>query len=137
MIPFGRAKVVQQGSDLTVITYGATVNRAVQAARKTADDGIAVEILDLRSLSPVDWDAIATSVRKTGKALVLHEDSLTWGYGAEIAARIGQELYTDLDAAVRRLGATDTFVAYAPELEDYILPQVADIAAAIRDLAAW
>jgi 2-oxoisovalerate dehydrogenase E1 component len=137
MIPFGQAKVVQQGSDLTVITYGATVNRAVQAARKTADDGIAVEILDLRSLSPVDWDAIATSVRKTGKALVLHEDSLTWGYGAEIAARIGQELYTDLDAAVRRLGATDTFVAYAPELEDYILPQVADIAAAIRDLAAW
>jgi 2-oxoisovalerate dehydrogenase E1 component len=137
MIPFGRAAVVRQGDDLTVVTYGATVHRAVQAARRAADEGVSVEIVDLRSLSPVDWETVGASVRKTGKVLVLYEDSLSWGYGAEIAARIGQELYTDLDAAVRRLGATDTFVAYAPELEDFILPQVADIVEAVRELAAW
>jgi len=137
MIPFGRAKVVREGDDLTVVTYGATVHRAVQAARRATDEGISVEIVDLRSLSPVDWETVGASVRKTGKVLVLYEDSFSWGYGAEIAARIGQELYTDLDAAVRRLGATDTFVAYAPELEDFILPQVADILEAVRELAAW
>ena len=137
MIPFGRAKIVREGDDLTVVTYGATVHRAFQAARRAADEGVSVEIVDLRSLSPVDWETVGASVRKTGKVLVLHEDSLSWGYGAEIAARIGEELYTDLDAAVRRLGATDTFVAYAPELEDFILPQVSDILEAVRELARW
>jgi 2-oxoisovalerate dehydrogenase E1 component len=137
MIPFGRAAVAREGDDLTLVTYGATVHRALQAARRASDEGVSVEVIDLRSLSPVDWETIAASVRKTGKVLVLYEDSLSWGYGAEIAARIGQELYTDLDAAVRRLGATDTFVAYAPELEDFILPQVADILEAVRELAAW
>jgi 2-oxoisovalerate dehydrogenase E1 component len=137
MVPLGRASLVRTGTDLTVITYGATVQRALAAARKAEESGVSAEIVDLRSLSPVDWETISSSVRNTSKALVLTEDSLSWGYGAEIAARIGEELYTDLDAPVRRLAATDTFVGYAPELEDFILPQVDDILEAIRDLAAW
>jgi 2-oxoisovalerate dehydrogenase E1 component len=136
-IPLGRAERVQEGEDLTVITYGATVHRALHAARNLADRNISVEIIDLRSLSPVDWETIGDSVRKTSKALVLYEDSLSWGYGAEIAAVLAERFYTDLDGPVRRLAATDTFVAYAPELEDHILPQVADISRAIEDLAAW
>ena len=96
-----------------------------------------MEILDLRSLNPIDWDAIAASVIKTSKVLVLTEDSRSWGYGAEIAARIGDELYTELDGPVRRLAATDTFVGYAPELEDFILPQAADILKAVLELAAY
>ncbi|HUC44171.1 MAG TPA: thiamine pyrophosphate-dependent enzyme, partial [Candidatus Sulfotelmatobacter sp.] len=137
MVPFGKASLLREGTDLTIVTYGATVYRALQAARAADAKGISTEILDLRSLSPVDWAAIRASVEKTSKALVLTEDSLSWGYGAEIAARIGEELYTALDGPVRRLAATDTFVAYAPELEDFILPQVADILGAIEDLAAW
>jgi 2-oxoisovalerate dehydrogenase E1 component len=137
MIPFGKASRVRPGQDLTVVTYGATVHRALQAARQAEERGISIEILDLRSLSPFDWDAIAASVRKTGKALVLTEDSRSFGYGAEIAARIGEELYADLDGPVRRLGATDTFVAYAPELEEFILPQTADILKAVEALAAF
>jgi 2-oxoisovalerate dehydrogenase E1 component len=137
MVPFGRAALAREGTDVTIVTYGATVTRALAAAREAEASGISAEILDLRSLSPVDWEAIAVSVRKTSKVLVLTEDSLSWGYGAEIAARIGEELYADLDAPVRRLAATDTFVAYAPELEDFILPQVGDILEAIRRLAEW
>jgi 2-oxoisovalerate dehydrogenase E1 component len=137
MIPFGKAARVREGRDLTIVTYGATVNRALAAARQAEERGVSVEILDLRSLSPVDWEAIAASVRKTSKVLVLTEDSLSWGYGAELAARIGEEHYAELDGPVRRLGATDTFVAYAPELEDFILPQVADILKAVEELAAF
>jgi len=137
MIPLGKASRVLEGSDLTIVTYGATVNRALQAARTVAERGIRVEILDLRSLSPVDWDAIAASVKKTSKVLVLTEDSLSWGYGAEIAARIGETFYTELDGPVRRLAAADTFVGYAPELEDFILPQTADIVKAIEELSAY
>jgi len=137
MIPLGSAARVLEGRDLTIVTYGATVNRALQAARQAEAKGLSVEILDLRTLSPVDWDAIATSVKKTSKVLVLTEDSLSWGYGAELAARIGEHHYADLDGPVRRLAATDTFVGYAPELEDFILPQTADILKAIEDLAAF
>jgi 2-oxoisovalerate dehydrogenase E1 component len=137
MIPLGRASTVREGDDVTVITYGATVNRALHAARHLEREGVSVELIDLRTLSPVDWDSIRASVRKTSKALVLYEDALSWGYGAELAARISEELYTDLDGPVRRLAATDTFVAYAPEMEDFILPQVDDIQNAIRELAAW
>jgi 2-oxoisovalerate dehydrogenase E1 component len=137
MIPFGRANRVREGTDVTVVTYGATVNRALQAARQAEEKGVSLEVLDLRSLSPIDWDTIAASVRKTSKVLVLTEDSRSWGYGGEIAARIGEELYADLDAPVRRLGAKDTFVAYAPELEDFILPQTSDILRAALDLAAF
>jgi 2-oxoisovalerate dehydrogenase E1 component len=137
MIPFGRASRVQEGRHVTVVTYGALVQRSLLAARQVALDGVEVEILDLRSLNPYDWEAIATSVRKTGKVLVAHEDSRSWGYGAEIAARIGSDLFEYLDAPVRRVGALDTFVGYNPVLEEAILPQVDDIATAVRDLASY
>jgi len=137
MIPFGKAHRVQEGDDITIVTYGATVHRSVQALRGLRDEGITADILDLRTLSPVDWDSIRDSVRKTSKCLVLYEDAKSWGYGAEIAARLSEEMYTELDGPVRRLAATDTFVGYAPELEDFILPQVADIQDAVRDLVNW
>jgi 2-oxoisovalerate dehydrogenase E1 component len=137
-IPFGKAKIVRPGKDLTVITYGAVVPRALQAAQKLhRDKGIDVELIDLRSLSPYDWEAIAESVKKTNRVIVAHEDMLSWGYGAEIAARIGDELFHDLDAPVRRVAAMDTFVAYQPLLEDAILPQPEDLYRAMVELAAF
>jgi 2-oxoisovalerate dehydrogenase E1 component len=137
-IPFGKAKVVRPGSHITLITYGAVVPRALQAAEKAhREHNIDVEILDLRTLNPYDWDAIATSIRKTSRVLVAHEDTLSWGYGAEIAARIAEELFDDLDAPVRRIGAMDTFVAYQPVLEDAILPQPETILQAICSLRAY
>ena len=135
MIPFGKARTVREGADLSVITYGSTVYRAVQAARLAEAEGISVEIIDLRSLSPFDWEAVARTVRKTHRVLVAHEDSLSWGYGAEIAARIADELFFELDAPVRRLAAEDTWVAYHPNLEDEILPQPVDFLEAYRALA--
>ena len=137
MIPFGKAARVREGTDLTVVTFGALVQRSLVAARQAEADGLSPEILDLRSLAPYDWNAIAESVRKTGKALVVHEDSRSFGYGAEIAARIGDELFEHLDAPVRRVGALDTFVGYNPALEDEILPQVRDVLAAMRELARY
>ena len=135
-IPFGRARLVQPGTDLTVITYGAVVPRALQAAQKLQRDrGLSIEVIDLRSLAPYDWDAIASSVRKTSRVLVAHEDMLSWGYGAELAARIADELFHDLDAPVRRVGAMDTFVAYQPLLEDVILPQPDRLYTAMAELA--
>ena len=136
-IPFGKARVVREGTDVTIVTYGAVVHRAEVAAASLARDGVSVEIIDLRTLSPYDWDAIAASVRKTNRVIVAYEDTLSWGYGAEIAARIADELFGDLDAPVRRVAATDTFVAYHPKLEDAILPQTEDIVRAVRDLAAY
>jgi 2-oxoisovalerate dehydrogenase E1 component len=137
-IPFGKAKIVRPGSDITLITYGAVVPRALQAAQKAQrQHGIEVEVLDLRCLNPYDWEAIATSVRKTSRVLVAHEDMLSWGYGAELAARIGDELFDCLDAPVRRIGSMDTFVAYQPVLEDAILPQPETILKAIVDLKAF
>ena len=138
MIPFGKAKRVREGRHLTVVTYGAVVQRSLVAAKQLEEqDGVSVEVLDLRSLSPVDWDAIATSVRKTNKVLVAYEDSLSWGYGAEIAARIADDCFSWLDAPVKRVASTDTFVGYAPDLEDFILPQVDDLAQAMRLLHAF
>jgi 2-oxoisovalerate dehydrogenase E1 component len=138
MIPFGKAKIVKEGSDLTVITYGATVPRALQAAQKIErEQNVSVELIDLRTLNPYDWGAIATSVRKTSRALVVHEDTRSWGYGAEIAARISDELFEDLDAPVKRVAATDTFVAYQPILEDVILPQSEDLFKAMESLAKF
>jgi 2-oxoisovalerate dehydrogenase E1 component len=137
-IPFGKAKVVQPGTDLTVITYGAIVPRALQAAQKLErEQGVKVELLDLRCLNPFDWDAIATSVSKTNRALVAYEDTLSWGYGAEIAARIADQLFDHLDAPVRRVAAKDVFVAYQPILEDAILPQAEDLLRAMKDLSEW
>ncbi len=138
MVPFGKAKTVKEGSDLTVITYGALVPRALQAAQKIErEQGVSVELIDLRTLSPYDWEAIANSVRKTSRVIVAHEDTLSWGYGAEIAARIADELFEDLDAPVRRVAATDTFVAYQPLLEDVILPQSEDVYKAMESLAKF
>jgi 2-oxoisovalerate dehydrogenase E1 component len=137
-IPFGKAKIVRPGKDLTVLTYGAVVPRALQAAQKLhRETGVDVELIDLRSLTPYDWEAIAESVRKTSRVIVAHEDMLSWGYGAEIAARIGDELFHDLDAPVRRVAAMDTFVAYQPLLEDAILPQPEDLYRAMQELAAF
>ncbi len=137
MIPFGKAKLVREGTSLTIVTYGSLVIRAVQAAKKLEQDGIKPEILDLRSLNPYDWELIAASVKKTNRVLVLHEDAASWGYGAEIAARIADELFMFLDAPVRRLAGKDVFVPYHPVQEDAVLPQPADIVAAARALAAY
>jgi 2-oxoisovalerate dehydrogenase E1 component len=138
MIPFGKAKIVHPGTDLTVLTYGAVVPRALQAAQKLErEQGVSVELIDLRSLNPFDWDTIAASVAKTNRALVAYEDTLSWGYGAEIAARIADELFDSLDAPVRRVAAKDTFVAYQPILEDAILPQPNDLYLAMKELAQY
>ena len=137
MIPFGKAKLVREGVDLTIVTYGSLVVRAVQAAKQLAPEGVRAEILDLRSLQPYDWDLIAASVKKTNRVLVLHEDNISWGYGAEIAARIADELFEFLDAPVRRLAGKDVHVPYHPHLEDVVLPQPADIVRAVKELAAY
>jgi 2-oxoisovalerate dehydrogenase E1 component len=136
-IPLGKARVMREGSDATIITYGALVHRAEVAAAQLDREGVSVEVLDLRSLSPYDWEAIAKSVTKTNRVIVAYEDTLSWGYGAEIAARIADELFGDLDAPVRRVAAMDTFCAYQPKLEDEILPQTEDIIAAVHDLLAY
>ena len=138
MIPFGKAKIVHPGTDLTVITYGAVVPRALQAVQKLdRESGIKIELIDLRSLNPYDWETIAASVQKTNRVLVAYEDTLSWGYGAEIAARIADELFENLDAPVKRVAAKDTFVAYQPVLESAILPQVQDLYLAMKELAEY
>jgi 2-oxoisovalerate dehydrogenase E1 component len=138
MVPFGKAKIVRPGHDLTVVTYGALVPRALQAAQRIErENGVSVELIDLRTLNPYDWETIATSVAKTSRVLVAHEDMLSWGYGAEIAARIADELFDKLDAPVKRVGAKDTFVAYQPILEDEILPQAEDVYQAMVELAGY
>ncbi len=137
LIPFGKAKTVREGTDISIITFGALVERSNQAAKRLVQQGISVEIIDLRTLVPYDWEAVAESVKKTSRVLVAHEDPVSYGYGAEIAARIGTELFEYLDAPVHRVGATDTFVAYAPQVEDFILPQSEDIEKAVQDLMKY
>ncbi|HJU55765.1 MAG TPA: dehydrogenase E1 component subunit alpha/beta [Pyrinomonadaceae bacterium] len=138
LIPFGKAKTVREGTDLSIITFGALVQRSLVAAKQAEQQqGINVEVIDLRTLSPYDWEAITRSVKKTNRVIVAHEDSRSWGYGAEIAARISDELFEFLDAPVRRVAALDTFVGYAPQLEDAILPQVEDVAKAIAELYSY
>jgi 2-oxoisovalerate dehydrogenase E1 component len=137
-IPFGKAKIVRPGKHITLVTYGALVPRALQAAHHAERlHGIDTEIIDLRTLNPYDWEAIAESVRKTSRVIVAHEDVISWGYGAEIAARIADELFDSLDAPVKRIGAMDTFVAYQPILEDAILPQPQNILDALIALKAY
>jgi len=137
MVPFGRARVTREGTDLSIITYGALVHRCEVAAAQLEREGHSVEIIDLRSLAPYDWNAIAATVRKTHRVLVAYEDMRAWGYGAEIAARIGDELFDELDAPVRRVAAMDTFCAYNPVLEDEILPQTSHVLAAMREQLAY
>jgi 2-oxoisovalerate dehydrogenase E1 component len=136
-VPFGKARLVKEGSQVSIITYGAVVHRAEVAAAALERNGVSVEIIDLRSLSPYDWEAIAASVRKTHRVVVAYEDMMSWGYGAEIAARIAEELFEELDAPVKRVAATDTFCGYHPKLEDAILPQTDDITAAITNLLQY
>ncbi|MBA3806056.1 MAG: dehydrogenase, partial [Acidobacteria bacterium] len=137
LIPFGKARRVREGTDISIITYGALVQRSLVAAKQAEAAGISVEIIDLRTLAPYDWEMIAATVKKTSKVIVAHEDSLSFGYGAEISARIGDELFEYLDAPVRRVAALDTFVAYAPQLEDAILPQADDVLKAITELNGY
>ena len=139
MIPFGRASVVRSGSDLTLVTYGALVERANKAVRQLEKEGrpVDAEIIDLRTLNPLDMATITASVQRTNKVLVAYEDAKSFGFGAEISARIADEVFEWLDGPVRRVASTDTFVGYAPRLEEAILPQVDDIAEAIAELAAY
>jgi 2-oxoisovalerate dehydrogenase E1 component len=137
MVPLGKAKVVREGSGLTVVACGALVKRSMDAARKAAENGIDVEVIDLRSLAPLDMDTVADSVRKTNKVVVAYEDSLSWGIGSEIAARVADDLFPWLDGPVRRVASLDTWVAYAPDLESAILPDADDVYRAIEELAAF
>ena len=137
LIPFGKAKKVREGNDVTIVTFGALVERSNQACKRLEAQGITVDLIDLRTLVPYDWEAIAESVKKTSRVIVAHEDPVSYGYGAEIAARISDELFEYLDAPVRRVGATDTFVAYAPQVEDYILPQSEDVEKAVNELMKY
>ncbi len=138
MIPFGKAKIVREGTDVTVVTYGATVHRAFTAANQVADEnGLSVEVIDLRTLSPWDRETVFASVKKTSRVIVGYEDSESWGYGAELAAAIADECFPWLDAPVKRVASTDTFVGYAPQLEDAILPQVETFKAAFREIASF
>jgi 2-oxoisovalerate dehydrogenase E1 component len=137
MVPFGKAAVRREGTDLVVITWGALVQRTLLAAQQAEKDGISVMVIDLRTIMPFDWDAIAAAVTKTNRVVIAHEDQLTCGFGAEVAARIAGELFEQLDAPVRRVGAMDVPVAYYPDLEEAILPQSADVLEAIRDIARY
>ena len=137
MIPFGKGSLRRDGTDMVVLTWGALVQRSLLAAQQAEKDGISVAVFDLRTIMPYDWDGIAALVRKTSKVIIAHEDTLTCGFGAEIAARISDELFEHLDAPVKRVAAMDCPVAYCPELEEVILPQSADVLAAIKGLAAY
>jgi 2-oxoisovalerate dehydrogenase E1 component len=138
-IPFGRAKVVKTGQNLTIVTYGAVVQKSLQAAMQVErrNPDASIEVIDLRSLAPYDWKTVRASVEKTSRVLVAHEDTISFGYGAEIAARIADELFDRLDAPVRRVGALDTWVGYHPQLENAILPQVDDLAREAERLLAY
>jgi len=137
MIPFGKAAVRREGTDVVVLTWGALVQRTLLAAQQAEKDGISVQVLDLRTIMPFDWEAIAAAVRKTNRVVIAHEDQLTCGFGAELAARIADELFEHLDAPLKRVAALDTPVAYYPDLEEEILPQSADVLKAIQELAGY
>ena len=137
MVPFGKASVVREGTDVVIFTWGALVQRSIVAAQQAEHDNISVAIVDLRTLVPLDWDTIAAFTRKTNRVIVAHEDQMTAGFGGYIASRIGQELFDELDAPVTRVASLDCPVAYAPVLEEAILPGSADVLKAIRSVAAY
>jgi 2-oxoisovalerate dehydrogenase E1 component len=136
-VPFGKVAVRREGSDVVVVTWGALVQRSLLAAQQAEKDGISVMVVDLRTIAPFDWAGIAAAVKGTNRVVIAHEDQLTCGFGAELAARIAEELFEHLDAPVRRVAALDTPVAYYPALEEAILPQSADVLKAIRDVARY
>ncbi|MCA0388577.1 MAG: dehydrogenase E1 component subunit alpha/beta [Bacteroidetes bacterium] len=137
LIPFGKAKVVREGKDLTVVSWGATVWEAVMAAKKLEDEGYSVEVIDIRTIIPLDIETIFSSIKKTGKAIVIHEDTLTGGFGAEISARIASDCFEYLDGPVKRYAAKDAHIPYSPILEDVILPSRTGVYQAIKDLAQY
>ena len=137
IVPLGEARTVREGTDLTIVTYGAMVQRALQAANELADHGFSAEVIDLRSLNPVDWDTVISSVQNTGKCLVVQEDCRFVGYGAEIAAEVGERCFQYLDGPVRRLAGKDTPVPFNWDLEEEILPQMKDVTKAMMDLAQF
>jgi 2-oxoisovalerate dehydrogenase E1 component beta subunit len=135
--PFGKARVHREGDDVSVITWGAMVHTAAEAAQQLESDGVSVEIIDLRTLIPWDKQAVLESVAKTSKVIVLHEDTHTGGFGGEIAATIAEEAFEDLDAPLSRITAPDTPVPFSPPLEKAFIPQVEDVVAGIRELAEY
>ena len=138
VVPIGKARVAREGTDVSVITYAATVHKALEAAEQLrAEDGLSVEVLDLRTLAPLDDEAIVATVRKTNRVLVLHEDTRTGGIAGEITARISETCFEWLDAPVLRVTAHDIPLPYAPQLEDFVLPQTPDVVRAVRRLAAY
>jgi 2-oxoisovalerate dehydrogenase E1 component len=137
MIPFGRGALRTDGRDVLLVTWGALVHRSLVAVRQAEQEGISVALLDLRTIAPYDWEAIAQQVKRTNRIVIAHEDQLTCGFGAEIAARVGSELFEYLEAPIRRVGALDAPVAYSPDLEDAILPQTSDVLSAIRETVRY
>ena len=137
VVPIGKARVAREGSDVSIITYAATVWKSLEAADELEKDGISVEVIDLRSLAPLDDDAIIATVKKTNRVLVVHEDTRTGGVAGEITARINEMAFEWLDAPVLRVTAADVPLPYSPPLEDYVLPQPADIVKAVRRLADY
>jgi 2-oxoisovalerate dehydrogenase E1 component len=137
MIPFGKAGVRREGTDVVVVAWGALVQRSILAAQQAEKDGVSVKVIDLRTISPFDWDSVADSVKATNRIVIAHEDQLTCGFGAELAARVASDLFEYLDAPVRRVGAMDCPVAYCPDLEEEILPSSADVLAAILETATY
>jgi 2-oxoisovalerate dehydrogenase E1 component len=137
MVPFGKASVRREGSDVVVFTWGALVQRSLLAAQQAEKEGVGVMVVDLRTIAPFDWNAIAAAVKHTNRVVIAHEDQLTCGFGAELAARIADQLFEHLDAPVRRVAALDAPVAYYPALEEAILPQSADVLKAVLDVAHY
>jgi 2-oxoisovalerate dehydrogenase E1 component len=137
MVPFGKAAVAREGKDVVIFTWGALVHRSLLAAHQAERDGIDVAVIDLRTIVPYDWETITAYVEKTNRVIVAHEDQLTCGFGAEIAARVSQELFHHLDAPIQRVASLDCPVAYAPVLEETILPGTDDVLEAIRNTAAY
>jgi 2-oxoisovalerate dehydrogenase E1 component len=137
MIPFGKAATRRDGTDVVVVTWGALVQRTLLAAQQAEKDGVSVKVIDLRTIMPFDWDAIAEAVKATSRIVIAHEDQLTCGFGAELAARVASDLFEYLDAPVRRVGAMDVPVAYCPDLEEAILPGSADVLTAILETVRY
>jgi 2-oxoisovalerate dehydrogenase E1 component len=137
MIPFGKSAVRREGTDVVVVTWGALVQRSILAAQQAEKDGVSTKVIDLRTITPFDWEAIAAAVKATNRIVIAHEDQLTCGFGAELAARVASDLFEYLDAPVRRVGAMDCPVAYCPDLEEEILPGSADVLAAILETAKY
>jgi 2-oxoisovalerate dehydrogenase E1 component len=137
MVPFGKSAVRREGTDVVVITWGALVQRSIVAAQQAEKQGVSAAVIDLRTIAPYDWDGIAAAVRQTNRVVIAHEDQLTCGFGAEIAARIAGELFDYLDAPVARVAALDTPVAYHPDLEEVILPSTDRVLEAIVTAARY